>query len=105
MANACSGFLVTVATLDKRPYKYMAEKQGGLYLASNQPLSAEHPVFAPGEQISMPHAGFVGCCGLEWPIPSGALKGVCAFIQKAGAQRFHPEAQVNWSGMADTGID
>lgn len=77
MAKACSGFLVTVATLDKRPYKYMPEKQGGLHPASNQPLSAEQPVFAPREQVQMLRAGFAGCYGFEWPIlsakiPSGA---------------------------------
>lgn len=31
MAKACSPFLVTVATLDKRAYKYIPEKHGGLH--------------------------------------------------------------------------
>lgn len=48
----------------------MPEKQGGLHPASNQPLSAEQPEFAPREQIQMLPAGFVGCYGFEWPISS-----------------------------------
>lgn len=41
MAKACSCILVTVATLDKRAYKYIAEKHSGLHSALNELLSTD----------------------------------------------------------------
>lgn len=43
MAQACSHILVTVATLDKRTYKYIPEKHPGLRSAFNKLLSTSVP--------------------------------------------------------------
>lgn len=63
MAKACSRILVTVATLDKRAYKYIAEKHSGLHSALDKLLSRARPIPAHQDQIYMHRGDFVGFAG------------------------------------------
>lgn len=60
MAKACSRILVTVATLDKRAYKYIPEKHSGLHSALNKLLSKSQPIPAHRGQIYMNRGDFAG---------------------------------------------
>lgn len=63
MAKACSCILVTVATLDKRAYKYIAEKHSGLHSALNELLSTDDQSQLTGTKficIEGISAGFAG---------------------------------------------
>lgn len=66
MAKACSHILVTVATLDKRAYKYIPEKHLGLHSGFNKLLSTVRPIPAFPDQIYMHREDFVGFAGVTF---------------------------------------